>query len=91
MAIPLMRKDRVLVKRLPEQAKTKGGIIIPDCAKEKPMSGEVVGCGPDVADRMSLTGANVLFSRYAGLDIRIGQEDFLILADSEILGVIPDA
>ena len=87
--------DRILVKRLEEEQKTKGGIIIPDTAKEKPMEGEVVAVGNgkmgedgkliklDVAK-----GDKVLFSKYAGTEVKIDGVDYLIMREDDILGII---
>ena len=87
--------DRLLVKRLEEEAKTAGGIIIPDSAKEKPAEGQVVAVGPgklnDKGDRVALqvkTGDRVLFSKYGGTDVRLDGEDYLIMREDDILGVV---
>jgi chaperonin GroES len=87
--------DRVLVKRIKEEEKTKGGIIIPDTAKEKPQEGHVmaVGSGTTVQDGKLVplevkTGDKVLFSRYSGNDIKLEGEEHLIVRESDILGVI---
>ncbi|MCX7945069.1 MAG: co-chaperone GroES [Deltaproteobacteria bacterium] len=87
--------DRVLVKRLSEEEKTKGGIIIPDTAKEKPIQGKVVavGNGKKTDDGKLIPvdvkeGDTVLFSKYAGNEIKIDGEEYLILQESEILGII---
>jgi chaperonin GroES len=87
--------DRLLVKRLEEEAKTAGGIIIPDSAKEKPAEGKVIAVGPgktnDKGDRVALQvkeGDRVLFSKYGGTDVKIGGEDYLIMREDDILGVI---
>jgi len=87
--------DRVVVRRIEGVAKTAGGIIIPDNAKEKPMEGEVLATGPgarDDAGRLNAidlkTGDRVLFAKWAGTDIKIDGEDLLILKESEILGVL---
>lgn len=89
--------DRVLVKRLEEEEKTKGGIIIPDTAKEKPQQGKIVavGNGRTTEDGKVIplnvkVGEKVLFQKYAGSDIKIEGEDYLILREEEILGVIED-
>lgn len=88
-------QDRVIVKRLEEEQKTKGGIIIPDTAKEKPIEGEVVAVGkgkvtddgkvikPDVS-----VGNRVLFSKYGGTEVKIDGVDYLILREDDILGVV---
>jgi chaperonin GroES len=87
--------DRVVVRRLEEEERTKGGIIIPDTAKEKPQQGEVVAVGPgargedgklvalDVKD-----GDRVLFGKWSGTEVKIDGEDLLIMKESDILGVI---
>jgi len=87
--------DRLLVKRLEEEEKTAGGIIIPDSAKEKPAEGEVVAVGPgkqnDKGDRVALQvkeGDRVLFSKYGGTDVKLDGEDYLIMREDDILGVI---
>ena len=87
--------DRLLVKRLEEEEKTAGGIIIPDSAKEKPAEGEIVAVGPgktnDAGERVALqvkAGDKVLFSKYGGTDVKIDGEDFLIMREDDILGVI---
>ncbi len=87
--------DRILVKRLEEEEKTAGGIIIPDSAKEKPAEGEVVAIGPgklsDAGERVAMdvaVGNRVLFSKYGGTDVKLDGEDFLIMREDDILGVI---
>jgi len=87
--------DRVLVKRLEEEEVTKGGIIIPDSAKEKPMRGQIVAAGPGkLAEdgkraKMSVEkGDTVLFNKYAGTEIKLDGEEFLIMREDDILGVI---
>lgn len=87
--------DRVLVKRLAEEVMTKGGIIIPDSAKEKPAEGEVMAVGPGKqnkkGERMPLelkVGQKVLFSKYGGTDVKIDGEDYLIMREDDILGVV---
>ena len=87
--------DRLLVKRLQEEERTAGGIIIPDSAKEKPAEGEVVAVGPgklnDKGERIALqvkAGDKVLFSKYGGTDVKLNGEDFLIMREDDILGVI---
>ncbi len=87
--------DRVLVRRVDAEEKTKGGIIIPDTAKEKPQEGEVVAVGPGArrADR-GLTpldvhpGDNILFGKWSGTEVKVDGEDLLIMKESDILGVI---
>jgi chaperonin GroES len=87
--------DRLLVKRLEEEEKTSGGIIIPDSAKEKPAEGEVVAVGPgksnEKGDRVALQvkeGDRVLFSKYGGTDVKLDGEDYLIMREDDVLGVI---
>jgi chaperonin GroES len=87
--------DRILVKRLEEEEKTAGGIIIPDSAKEKPAEGEVVAVGPgkmnDAGERMAMdvkVGDRVLFSKYGGTDVKLDGDDYLIMREDDILGVI---
>jgi chaperonin GroES len=86
--------DRVLVKRVEEKEVVKGGIIIPDTAKEKPMEGEVVAVGPgkmqDDGKRSPLDvkpGDRILFGKYAGTEIKIDDEDYVIMREEEILAV----
>ena len=87
--------DRLLVKRLQEETMTAGGIIIPDSAKEKPAEGEVVAVGPgkvaDNGERVALQvkeGDMVLFSKYGGTDVKLDGEDFLIMREEDILGIV---
>jgi len=87
--------DRILVKRLTNEEKTKGGIIIPDTAKEKPQEGEViaVGNGKILDNGQTLKpevkgGDKVLFSKYAGSEIKIDGEEYTIMREDDILGVI---
>ncbi|MBM9514208.1 co-chaperone GroES [Desulfogranum marinum] len=87
--------DRILVKRLEEEEKTAGGIIIPDSAKEKPAEGEIVAVGPgklsDAGERVAMdvaVGDRVLFSKYGGTDVKLDGEDFLIMREDDILGVV---
>jgi chaperonin GroES len=87
--------DRILVKRLEEEGKTAGGIIIPDSAKEKPAEGEIVAVGPgklnDKGERTKMDvkpGDRILFSKYGGTDVKIGGEDYLIMREDDILGVV---
>ena len=88
-------QDRVIVKRVEEEEKTKGGIIIPDTAKEKPQEGKVVAVGPgkvsDSGEKVALEvkeGDRVLFSKYAGTEIKIEEEEHLIMREDDILGII---
>ena len=87
--------DRILVKRLEEEGKTAGGIIIPDSAKEKPAEGEIVAVGPgkmnDKGERTAMDvkpGDRVLFSKYGGTDVKIEGDDYLIMREDDILGVV---
>lgn len=88
-------QDRVIVKRLEEEEKTKGGIIIPDTAKEKPMQGEVIAAGKGKVQEDGKAspldvkvGDKVLFSKYAGTEVKIDGEEYLIMREDDILGVI---
>lgn len=88
-------QDRVIVKRVEEEEKTKGGIIIPDTAKEKPIEGKVVSVGKgkvrEDGKLQSLDvkkGDRILFGKYAGTEVKIGGEDHLIMREDDILGVI---
>ena len=87
--------DRILVKRLEEEEKTKGGIIIPDSAKEKPAEGEIIAVGPgktnDNGDRVPVevkAGDRVLFSKYGGTDVKLDGVDYLIMREDDILGIV---
>lgn len=87
--------DRLLVKRLAEVTQTASGIIIPDSATEKPAEGEVVAVGPGKAnkqgDRIALqvaVGDRVLFSKYGGTEVKLDGEDFLIMREDDVLGVL---
>jgi chaperonin GroES len=88
-------QDRVLLKRVQEEQKTKGGIIIPDTAKEKPVEGEVVAVGNGkVLDDGSVralgvkAGDRVLFGKYSGTEIKLDGEEHLIVREDDILGVV---
>jgi len=87
--------DRVLVRRVEEESKTKGGIIIPDTAKEKPQEGEVVSVGPGGRDedgeyiRMDVkSGDRILFGKWSGTEVKIDGEDLIIMKETDILGVL---
>lgn len=87
--------DRVVIRRLESEEKTKGGIIIPDTAKEKPMEGEViaVGSGARAEDGKLIAlevkaGDRVLFGKWSGTEVKIDGEDFLIMKESDIMGII---
>jgi chaperonin GroES len=88
-------QDRVIVKRLEEEAKTKGGIIIPDTAKEKPMEGLVISVGKGkVGDDGKLikpdvkAGDHILFSKYSGSEVKVDGEELLIMREDDILGIL---
>ncbi|RMG45577.1 MAG: co-chaperone GroES [Acidobacteria bacterium] len=87
--------DRVLVKRIEEAQKTKGGIIIPDTAKEKPQEGEVIAVGQGKRDDQGKVhplevkkGDRVLFGKYSGTEVKIEGEEYVILREDEILGIV---
>jgi chaperonin GroES len=87
--------DRVVVRRVEEEAKTKGGIIIPDTAKEKPIQGEVIAVGPGARDEAGKLvalevkkGDRVLFGKWSGTEVKIDGEDLLIMKESDILGIL---
>ena len=87
--------DRVVVKRVAEEEKTKGGIIIPDTAKEKPMEGEIVAVGPGARDEKGTLvpldvkkGDRILFGKWSGTEIKIDGTDLLIMKESDIMGVL---
>ena len=87
--------DRVLIKRVEEEAKTRGGIIIPDTAKEKPQEGEVVAVGPGARDEQGKVqpldvkvGDRILFGKWSGSEVKIGTEDLIIMKESDVLGII---
>ena len=87
--------DRVLVKRVEEEAKTKGGIIIPDTAKEKPQVGEVLAVGPGARDESGKriepdvkVGDRILFGKWSGTEVKIDGDDLIIMKESDILGVV---
>jgi len=90
-------QDRVLVKRLEKEEKTAGGIIIPDTAKEKPAEGEVVAAGPGrtTEDGKLIpldvkVGDRVIFAKYAGTEVQIDGEEYLLMREEEILGIIEE-
>ena len=89
--------DRVVVKRLEEEQKTKGGIIIPDTAKEKPMQGEVLAVGPGARNEKGelvtpdvKPGDRVLFGKWSGTEVKLDGEDLLIMKESDIMGVLEE-
>jgi chaperonin GroES len=89
--------DRVVVRRIQEDERTKGGIIIPDTAKEKPQQGEIVAVGPGAPDEKGNVqpldvkpGDPVLFGKWSGTEVKIDGEELLIMKESDILGVLED-
>ena len=87
--------DRVVVKRIDAEAKTKGGIIIPDTAQEKPSQGEIVAVGPGGRDESGKiipievkAGDRVLFGKWSGTEVRLEGEDLLIMKESDIMGIL---
>ena len=87
--------DRVVVKRLESDTKTKGGIIIPDTAKEKPQEGEVIAVGSGARDEAGKlvpldvkAGDRVLFGKWSGTEVKLNGEDLLIMKESDIMGII---
>jgi chaperonin GroES len=90
--------DRVVIRRIEGEEKTKGGIIIPDTAKEKPQEGEVIAVGPGACDENGKVvpldlkaGDRVLFGKWSGSEVKIDDEDLLIMKESDIMGVIEGA
>jgi chaperonin GroES len=90
-------QDRVLIRRIEEEEKTAGGIIIPDTAKEKPMEGEIIAAGPGArGDDGKLwpldvkVGDRVLFGKWSGTEIKIDGADFVVVKKSEIMGVVEE-
>jgi chaperonin GroES len=88
-------QDRVLVRRIEQEEKTTGGIIIPDTAKEKPMEGEVIAAGPGArGDDGKLNpldvkiGDRVLFGKWSGTEIKIDGEDLVVMKESDIMGIV---
>ena len=87
--------DRVVVRRLEGEEKSKGGIIIPDTAKEKPQEGEVTAVGPGARDEAGKlvpldvkAGDRILFGKWSGTEVKIGGEELLIMKESDVMGVI---
>ncbi len=87
--------DRVVVRRIEAEEKTKGGIIIPDNAKEKPQEGEVIAVGPGARDESGTVqaldvkaGDRVLFGKWSGTEVRIDGQDLLIMKESDIMGIV---
>jgi chaperonin GroES len=90
--------DRVVVKRVEQETKTAGGIIIPDTAKEKPMEGEIVAVGPGARDESGKivaldvkAGDRILFGKWSGTEVKIDGVEYLIMKESDIMGVIQAA
>jgi chaperonin GroES len=88
-------QDRVLVRRIEQEEKTAGGIIIPDTAKEKPMEGEVIAAGPGVRGEDGKlhpldvkAGDRILFGKWSGSEVKIDGEELIIMKESDILGII---
>ena len=87
--------DRVLVRRVEEEQKTKGGIIIPDTVKEKPQEGEIIAVGPGARDESGKvqpldvkTGDRILFGKWSGTEVKIDGDDLIIMKESDVLGVL---
>lgn len=87
--------DRILVRRVESEEKTKGGIIIPDTAKEKPQEGEVIAVGPGARSEQGQiqpldvkVGDRILFGKWSGTEIKIDGEDLLIMKESDVMGII---
>ncbi len=87
--------DRVLVRRIEGEEKTKGGLIIPDNAKEKPADGEVIACGPgarkdsgELIEMAVKAGDRILFGKWSGTDVTVDGEELMIMKESDILGII---
>jgi len=90
--------DRVVVRRIEEEERTPGGIIIPDTAKEKPQQGEVIAVGPGARDEKGVVqpldvkaGDRILFGKWSGSEVKIDGEELLIMKESDILGVLEGA
>jgi chaperonin GroES len=90
-------RDRVLIRRIDPEAKTSGGIIIPDTAKEKPMEGEVVAVGPGARSEQGAmhpldvkVGDRVLFGKWAGTEIKLDAEELMIMPESDLMGIIEE-
>ena len=89
--------DRVVVRRLEEETKTRGGIIIPDTAKEKPMQGEVIAVGPGARNEKGeiqkldvKAGDRIIFGKWSGTEVKIDDEEYLIMKESDIMGIIEE-
>ena len=90
-------QDRVVVRRLEQDEKTAGGIIIPDTAKEKPMEGEIIAVGPGARGEDGVlhaldvkVGDRVLFGKWSGTEVKIDGQDLLIMKESDIMGIVED-
>ena len=90
--------DRIVIKRIEAEAKSAGGIIIPDTVKEKPQQGEVVAVGPGGRDESGKlvpidlkAGDRVLFGKWSGTEVKIDDEDYLIMKESDVMGVLVEA
>ncbi len=90
--------DRVAVKRVAEETKSKGGIIIPDTSQEKPMEGEIVACGPGARDESGKVvpldvkvGDRILFGKWSGSEVTIDGVELLIMKESDIMGIVTSA
>ena len=89
--------DRVVVRRVESEAKSAGGIIIPDTAKEKPQEGEIIAAGPGARDEAGKLvpldvkpGDRILFGKWSGTEVKIDGEDLLIMKESDVMGIIED-
>ncbi len=87
--------DRVLVKRIEAEEKTKSGLIIPDTAKEKPMEGEVISVGSGIRQENGTitpldvkTGDRILFGKWSGTEIKLNNQDFIVMKESDIMGIL---
>ncbi|MDP2332939.1 MAG: co-chaperone GroES [Reyranella sp.] len=87
--------DRVVIRRVEEEDRTKGGILIPDTAREKPMEGEVVAVGPGARNEAGALvpldvrkGDRILFGKWSGTEIKLDGEDLLVMAESDIMGIV---
>ena len=87
--------DRVLVRRVKEEEKTRGGIIIPDTAQEKPQEGEIIAVGPGARDESGKlieldvkVGDRILFGKWSGTEVKLDGEEFLIMKESDVMGII---
>ncbi len=87
--------DRVVVQRIEQEAKSKGGIIIPDTAQEKPQEGKIIAVGPGIRDERGqihalnvAVGDRILFGKWSGSEVKLDGEDYLVMKESDIIGVI---